>query len=557
MSSSSTGQCHSTAAAAHSASESLITADNSGNKAQSPALRAQTPVKLRASSPAFKPSPIKNRKPSSVASASSSQLRLAPAFTPRQQPRPRQLDEQRAEGGTKGHAQVLPAFESMSVGSDGCVERPPGPINEEFFMKTLPAHTGQPPYMLPANHFAVDEQLRRVLVRETHAMSSVGESDLPAQVHSYHSLSPQETVDVFGASFPIRQHQIKAQSIADGRCYSLHRITGTQPASKSALGAIDKWKAVQSPSIAQVYEAFTTRAFGDNSLVIVHELKPLAASLKSQIVDARAQVSEAFLWSLVLQLISALRTVHSAGLAVQTLSVSTILLSPTNRVYLNSCGLADVLALRGSLNMDAAQQGDLQAVGHVLSAILGTSAENYIAVQGQAPVVVPGAGFSPDFKELFGYLNHRLTPVVAIDDILRLAGSRVFVELDAARRESDLLCDNLRLELSNGRLVRLLCKINFITERADSVMDPEWAETGDRYLIKLFRDYVFHLVNEAGKPVASMAHVVGNLNKLDAGSPEKVMLMSRDEKSCLVVSYEEVKRCVEEAYQELVAPTRR
>ncbi|KAJ2794253.1 PAB-dependent poly(A)-specific ribonuclease subunit 3, partial [Coemansia furcata] len=52
-----------------------------------------------------------------------------------------------------------------------------------------------------------------------------------------------------------------------------------------------------------------------------------------------------------------------------------------------------------------------------------------------------------------------------------------------------------------------------------------------------------------------MAHVVGNLNKLDAGSSEKVMLMSRDEKSCLVVSYEEVKRCVEEAYQELIAPT--
>ncbi|KAJ2797540.1 PAB-dependent poly(A)-specific ribonuclease subunit 3, partial [Coemansia furcata] len=478
--------------------KSISTVANNVNKVQSPALRAQTPVKLRASSPAFKPSPVKDRPSSGAASVGSSQLRLAPAFTPRQQPRSQQPEEQRTEGDIKGHAQVLPAFASMAVGSDGC--------NEDFFMKTLPIHTGQPPYMLPANHFAVNEQLRRVLIQEMHAMSSVGESDLPAQVHSYHSLSPQETVDVFGASFPIRQHQIKAQSIADGRCYSLHRITGTQPASKSALGAVDKWKAVQSPSIAQVYEAFTTRAFGDNSLVIVHELKPLAASLKSQIVDARVQVSESFLWSLVLQLISALRTVHSAGLAVQTLSVSTILLSPTNRVYLNSCGLADVLALHGSPSMDAAQQGDLQAVGHVLGVILGTCAENYMAVQGQAPVVVPGAGFSTDFKELFGYLNHRLTPVVAIDDILRLAGSRVFVELDAARRESDMLCDNLRLELANGRLVRLLCKMNFITERADSVMDPEWSETGDRYLIKLFRDYVFHLVNEAGKPVASMAH---------------------------------------------------
>ncbi|KAJ1998040.1 PAB-dependent poly(A)-specific ribonuclease subunit 3, partial [Coemansia thaxteri] len=361
--------------------------------------------------------------------------------------------------------------------------------------------------MQAESHFAVDEQLRRALVREIHALNSVQESDLPAQVHSYHSLSSLETIDVFDAPFPIRQHEIKAQSTADGRYYSLHRITGAQPASKTTLGAVDKWKAVQSPNIAQVHEAFTTRAFGDNSLVIVHELKPLATSLKSQIVDGSVQTSEAFLWSLVLQLMAALKTVHSAGLAVQTLSVSTIILSPTNRVCLNSCGLADVLALHPCSNMDAAQQSDLQAVGHVLSVILSSSADNYVAMQGQASVVLPGPGFSTDFKELFGYLNHRLTPVVAIDDVLRLAGSRVFSELDAARRESDLLCDNLKLELANGRLVRLVCKMNFITERSDNVVDPEWAETGDRYLIKLFRDYVFHSVSDSGKPVSSMAHV--------------------------------------------------
>ncbi|KAJ2439108.1 PAB-dependent poly(A)-specific ribonuclease subunit 3, partial [Coemansia sp. RSA 2424] len=452
MSSSSTGERHSTVASSHPAAGTKTAPADSASKAQSPALRAQTPVKLRASSPAFKPSPAKTRQPSSAASASSSQLRLAPAFTPRrqqqQQPRPKQPEEQGVEGGTKEHVQILPAFTSMAVGSGS-------PTNEDFYMKLPQTHAGQPPYMQPANHFAIDEQLRRVLVREMHAISSVSESDLPAQVHSYHSLSPLETVDVFDASFPVRLHEIKAQSIADGRYYSLHRITGTQPASKSALDAVDKWKAVQSPSIAHVLEAFTTRAFGDNSLVIVHELKPLAASLKSQIVDAQVQVSEAFLWSLVLQLISALRVVHSAGLAVQTLSAATILLSPTNRVYLNSCGLADVLALHSSTNMDAAQQGDLQAVGHVLSAILSTSAENFVVVQGQAPVVVPGAGFTTDFKELFGYLNRRLTPVVAIDDVLRLAGSRVFAELDAARRESDLLCESLKLELANGRLVRL------------------------------------------------------------------------------------------------------
>ena len=45
-------------------------------------------------------------------------------------------------------------------------------------------------------------------------------------------------------------------------------------------------------------------------------------------------------------------------------------------------------------------------------------------------------------------------------------------------------------------------------------MDPSWSETGDRYLIKLFRDYVFHQVEENGYPVVDMAHVLMCLNKV-------------------------------------------
>lgn len=53
-------------------------------------------------------------------------------------------------------------------------------------------------------------------------------------------------------------------------------------------------------------------------------------------------------------------------------------------------------------------------------------------------------------------------------------------------------------------------------------MDATWSETGDRYMLKLFRDYVFHQVSEDGRPWLDMAHVVQCLNKLDAGASEKV-----------------------------------
>ena len=45
-------------------------------------------------------------------------------------------------------------------------------------------------------------------------------------------------------------------------------------------------------------------------------------------------------------------------------------------------------------------------------------------------------------------------------------------------------------------------------------MNPDWADTGDRYLLKLFRDYVFHQVDEYGSPLIEMSHVIQCLNKV-------------------------------------------
>lgn len=83
--------------------------------------------------------------------------------------------------------------------------------------------------------------------------------------------------------------------------------------------------------------------------------------------------------------------------------------------------------------------------------------------------------------------------------------------------------------------------------------DPTWSETGDRYLLKLFRDHLFHQVTEAGAPWIDLSHIISCLNKLDAGVPEKISLTSRDEKSVLVVAYSDLKRCFENTFQELIA----
>ncbi|KAJ2185861.1 PAB-dependent poly(A)-specific ribonuclease subunit 3 [Coemansia sp. RSA 1807] len=515
------------------------------NKPCSPVPRLQTPVKLRASSPAFQPFPSKGR----PAVAGNSQLRDAPAFTPRKRQQQQQQQEL-ATSPTMQTSKMVSDLSLVSIDSKGAASTTKDDSGDDYFMK-LPQSNSQTPHMQSVGYFAIDENLRRALAREMHTTYSVDDSELPFQVHNYYSLSPLETVEAYTPG-SVKQQAIKAQSISDGRHYTLNRIAGLQSGQKPELGVIDQWRQVQNPNVAHVHEAFITHAFGDNSLVVVHDYKPLAASLVSKIAENQVPASEGFLWSIVLQLTSALSAIHAAGLAVHMLDAATVLLSPTNRVYIGSGGLADVLSMQISPSIEVAQQSDLRSIGQILRVLLNRNPENVVAVQGQPPMVMPGLAYSAEFKELFRYLNHHVTPVITVEDILRLAGSRVLAELDAARRETDLLLDNLRLEMANGRLVRLLCKMNFITEREDSAGDSKWSETGDRYLVKLFRDYVFHMVDESSRPVANMAHVVGNLNRLDAGSPEKVMLMSRDEKSCLVVSYSEVKRCIEGAYQELV-----
>lgn len=60
--------------------------------------------------------------------------------------------------------------------------------------------------------------------------------------------------------------------------------------------------------------------------------------------------------------------------------------------------------------------------------------------------------------------------------------------------QNDEMMNELSKETENGRLLRILVKLGMMNERPENDTDPGWSETGDRYLLKLFRDFVFHQV---------------------------------------------------------------
>lgn len=68
------------------------------------------------------------------------------------------------------------------------------------------------------------------------------------------------------------------------------------------------------------------------------------------------------------------------------------------------------------------------------------------------------------------------------------------VQIENVHVQNDEIMNELSKETENGRLLRILVKLGMMNERPETDMDPGWSETGDRYLLKLFRDFVFHQV---------------------------------------------------------------
>lgn len=221
-------------------------------------------------------------------------------------------------------------------------------------------------------------------------------------------------------------------------------------------------------------EAFTTKAFNDNSLVMVYDFHPEATTIADEWLSPDAMnrrhqagmpIPERVIWSYVIQIANALKAVHSAGLAVRNLDASKILITGKNRLRINGVGILDVLGFDNQTPMPLFQQEDLYSFGQL---ILSLCAD--IMQPGQhyaAGLDYIGRMYSLDLKNLTAYLLGKPTTMKSIDEVLRLAGPRILNELDALQTYNDSLESDLGAEVENGRVARLLMKLGFINERPE------------------------------------------------------------------------------------------
>merc|ERR1719367_834424 len=374
----------------------------------------------------------------------------------------------------------------------------------------------------------------------------------------------------------------------------LRRIHGYRLVNTKCMGLVDQWKKMSHSNLVTLRQVFTSKSFGDHSMLFVYDFYPGSETLMSKHFNNPGQLAplidpfngegsrpysqtknnllrqqanalsssggllpESVIWNYVIQLTSALRHIHTAGLACRTLDPTKILVINKTRLLLNCCGIFDVLTYDPtSSNPMAAmahyQQEDLIALGKI---VLALACNSCLAIQRenlQTSMEIVTSTYSSDMRNLIMYLLTNPTRLKTVNDLMPMIGARFYAQIDAALTHNDVIEAELAKEIESARLFRLLTKLCTVVERAELNGDFGWAEYGDRYMLKLFRDYIFHQIMEDGRPWLDMAHVVACLNRLDAGVPDKICLISRDEQNVLVVSYGELKHCLDQSFAECV-----
>lgn len=412
--------------------------------------------------------------------------------------------------------------------------------------------------------FFIPDSLRETVQMRMEACNkNLPESALLPQFDKWHSLMPLDTTTQRSTtSFGLPSWVYRATSLEDSGFYALRRLEGIRTADEKVNRSINWWKRVVSAHVVKVHDAFITTAFGDSSLIVVTDYHSCSKTVaeeyftnhetRNRKINHGLQVPEPILSSYIAQLASAMHVIHTSGLAVRNFDASKILITDKNHIRLNGCALTDALQQGYRRPATELMLEDFPALGRL---ILGISNR------------APNAGYSntSDFNQLTKSLPPRLRQIVTwlmtpqsaqtgpktADQFLKEIAPELSNTYDMMSQKTDHVYSRLGREIENGRLLRLIFKMNTINERPEYEGDPRWSETGDRYLLKLFRDYVWHQVDENGSAVLNLGHIISCMNKLDVGTDELLKLVSRDEQTAIIVSYKHLKKATAGAFSDL------
>ncbi|OAA63320.1 Protein kinase-like domain protein [Niveomyces insectorum RCEF 264] len=454
------------------------------------------------------------------------------------------------------------------------------PLAEHLYFPQGPHRQDLLPRQRAVHDFFLPEKLRQDIHMKARAGNQAALT-LSVNVESYHSLTPLDTNShkVAGA-FGRITWLYKAVASKNGKHYCLRRVENFRVSNENALRAARDWRRVNSGSVVTVHEAFTTRAFGDSSVVFAMDYFPLSVTLMQYHFPTFGQsrprgnvtIQETILWGYFVQIANALRAIHATGLAARSVDLTKIIRTGKNRIRLSGCAVQDVINYDPARRVLDLQQEDFIHFGEVMYALATYTPPNELK-RPLAPAERLPEIYSHELRSVIVWL---LTPAPPpppssaagsaganpaatknIDTLINGISTQMAKFFDMSLQENDGLTSMVFREVENGRVARMLLKLGTINERESYQRDATWAEHGPRYPLKLFRDYVFHQVDEAGRPVVDAWHMLSCLNKLDAASNDVVRLSSRDGRTNLFVTYKELNKMVQRSFNDLIRAGRR
>lgn len=424
------------------------------------------------------------------------------------------------------------------------------------------------PHETNANVMFIPNNLRETLQKKNEAtLQTLARSNLPENINTYHSLVPiDRTYEPTSKVWKVPSSTYKVFSNVNGNPYVLVKINhGFLISSEAPFRTIKKWKSVRNANVIQPHDAFTTTAFGDTTLILAYDYYPNSTTLeeqyKSLITSNTASITEDLLWNYMIQLTSALTSIHEKGLSARSsLHMSKVLVTNKNRIRISSVGISDILnyqqdekEISGSDIISftsALQKQDVKNFGKLIFdlAILTIPTSSRVGSIDEILFSLNKSNyikFSDSFIEALKALLYEEISLPKFTE--NYLSSRMLNVIDGLQDSNDFIEAQMTTELENARLFRLITKLNFIIDRPDL----NWNENSNIYIIKLFRDFIFFQYDEFGKPVVDLSRVLVNLNKLDAGIDEKFLLVSQDEKSCIIVSYKEIRDIIDSTFRTL------
>ncbi|KAK1477585.1 hypothetical protein CCUS01_16607, partial [Colletotrichum cuscutae] len=433
------------------------------------------------------------------------------------------------------------------------------PLQYHLYAPVGPYRDDLMPFQRQIHDFFLPEKMREEMQRKSEALQQV----MP---NNYYSLVPLDTSHRKSSSvFGYTTWVYKATSSKNGKTYCLRRLEGYRLTNEQAIRSVKEWRRLNNGNVVGIHDAFTTRAFGDSSLFFVQDYHPLSktlaelhfsqpASTHGTRFSAKNPITESVLWGYISQIANALKAIHTLNLAARCLDMSKVIVTDKNRIRLSACSILDVVQFDNRRPVQELQQEDLIQFGKLILSLATNTPPNQLTnLKGSMEQM--SRVYSKEITDTVLWL---LTPSQVgatpkgIEEFVRGIAVHMVATLDASLQEADALKSDLFRELENGRIVRLMAKLGAVNERQEFDGDRNWSENGERYMLKLFRDYVFHQVDANGNPVVDMGHIIRCLNRLDAGSDDRICLTSRDEQTSFVVSYKELKKQLGNAFGELL-----